>query len=227
MTNIYCYAYPDAYPDAHPCVVIPTVTDIPCDLEPKTLNASCGQIKTHRIVPTNEEGAAIDVQGVPLVFVIENQEGFDLETGPATQKPPVGDPLLGIDDVGSEVMFTSQAANDKPGEYRFAVRDKATNSPICFGVLIVRYIPKVGDPMPETPDNKGVCIRIRNQQNGEPIGGATVRITQDIDGLILVATFLSDADGIVDIKVVAVGTYFAHVSKAGFAIGDPIEFPVA
>ena len=79
---IYGEAYPDVYPDAHPCdTVISATTEIPCDLEPKTLYASCGQTKTHRIVPTNEDGIAIDTQGVDLTFVIENQEEFDLETG--------------------------------------------------------------------------------------------------------------------------------------------------
>ena len=225
---VYSEAYPDVYPDAHPCdtVTVAATTEIPCDLEPKTLFASCGQIKTHRIVPTNEDGVAIDTQGVDLTFIIEDQEGFDIETGTATQNPPVGNLLLGADDVGSEIMFVSQTANDMPGEYRFAVRDVATNSPICFGVLNVRYIPKTGDPTPTTPDTKGVCIRIGNQQDGTPIEGATVRVTQDLAGLIQVATFLAGADGIVDIQVVAAGTYYAHVSKAGFAIGDPIEFVV-
>jgi len=89
-------------------------TEIPCDLTSKTIYASCGQTKTHRILPVNSDGAAIDTQGVALTFVIEDQDGFDIETGTATQNPPVGDPLLGADDVGSEIMFTSQAANDQP-----------------------------------------------------------------------------------------------------------------
>ena len=209
---------------AQPAVIPPT-TDIPCDLTSKTINASCSQIKTHRIVPVNSEGAAIDTQGVGLMFVIEDQAGFDIETGTAIQNPPVDDPLLAAGDVGSEVRFTSQAANDVPGEYGFAVRDVVSNSPICFGVLIVSYVPKVGNPT-ETADTKGVCIRIGNQQDGTAIEGATVRVTEDVDGLIQVAAFVTGADGIVDIKVAAAGTYYAHASKAGFAIGGPIEFTV-
>ena len=204
---------------------IPPTTEIPCDLTSKTINASCSQIKTHRFVPVNSEGAAIDTQGVGLMFVIEDQAGFDLETGTAFQNPPVGDPLLADGDVGSEVRFTSQAANDVPGEYRFAVRDVVSNSPIGFGVLIVSYVPKAGNPT-QTADTKGVCIRIGNQQDGTAIEGATVRVTEDVEGLIQVAAFVTGADGIVDIKVAAAGTYYAHASKAGFAIGGPIEFTV-
>lgn len=211
---------------AQPAVIPPT-TEIPCDLEPKTLNASCGQIKTHRIVPVNQSGAAIDTQGVALAFVIEDKAGFDIETGIAIQNPPVDDPLLAAGDVGSEIRFTSQVANDNPGVYHFAVRDVVTNSPICFGDLNVRYVPKIGDPMPVTKGTKGVCIRIGNQQDGSPIEGATVRVTQDKAGLIQVAAFLTNADGIADIQVVVAGTYYAHASKAGFAIGDPIAFTVA
>ena len=86
---------------------IPPVTDIPCDLESKTIYASCGQTKTHRIVPTNEDGVAINTQGVALTFVIEDQTGFDLETGSATQNPPVGDPLLGC------LLYTSPRPRDR------------------------------------------------------------------------------------------------------------------
>ena len=54
------------------------------------------------------------------------------------------------DDVGSEIMFTSTDANDNPGEHRFAVRETVTNSPVCFGTLVVRYVAKIGDPEPVT-----------------------------------------------------------------------------
>jgi len=215
-------------------VINPPTTDIPCDLEPKTLYASCGQTKTHRIVPVNEDGAAIDTQGVDLTFVIEDQAGFDLETGSAIQNPPVGDPSLGADDVGSEVMFTSQAANDMPGEYQFAVRDVATNSPICFGVLIVRYIPKIGDPAPaidpltpnqvaegiafigengvamvgtlvaDCPSKFSVCL-----QDGEnPIRGALIFASTDQAGNDIVDAAISDQDGNAEFIGLEIGTYY-------------------
>ena len=160
---------------------IPPTTEIPCDLEPKTLYTFCGQTKTHRIVPADEDGAAIDTQGAALTFVIEDQEGYDLETGTATQNPPVGDPLLGADDVGSEIMFTSQAANDNPGEYRFAVRVTATNSPICFGTLIVRNVAKIGDPTPvagtQSSDLQNICESIRAIE--ELLDSGATSVTQD------------------------------------------------
>ena len=200
--------------------VAAVTTDIPCDLEPKKLYASCGQIKTHRIVPVNEDGAAIDVQGVPLTFVIEDQEGYDLETGTATQNPPVGDPLLGADDVGSEIMFTSQAANDMPGEYRFAVRDTATNSPVCFGELIVRYVPKIGDPMPTTdapdcPSKFSVCLQ---GNGGKPIRGAIVFASTDQAGLEIEDVTISDQAGNAEFIRLKIGTYYATTKINGQTI---------
>lgn len=189
---VYSNSYPTVYSNAHPCNTVNSITtEIPCDLEPKTLFASCGQVKTHRIVPTNEDGVAIDTQGVDLTFVIEDQNEFDLETGVATQNPPVGDPSLGADDVGSEIIFTSTTANDRPGEYRFAVRDVETNSPVCFGVLIVRYVPKIGGPVStvvtpsKDPNNFELCI---TDNNDNPLSDATVVIctkqTTGPDGLV-------------------------------------------
>ena len=216
---VYSDAYPDVYPDAHPCdtVTVAATTEIPCDLEPKTLFASCGQIKTHRIVPTNEDGVAIDTQGVDLTFIIEDQEGFDIETGTATQNPPVGNLLLGADDVGSEIMFVSQTANDMSGEYRFAVRETATNSPICFGVLIVRYVPKVGDPTPTTddpdfPSKITVCLQ---GDGGNPIRGALIFASTDQAGADIVDVTISDQAGNAEFTGLEIGSYYATTKING------------
>ena len=185
---------------------------------PQSTCAFLGENRELLIVPVDNNDNQIDAGTDALQYVAESLDGNDVQvTTIAPQNPTTGE--IAIPTMASGV-------NAIVGSYRWSVRNDSTGIVVAYGTHETEEMAVVGDPTPETPD-KGICIRIGNQQDGSPIEGATVRVTQDLAGLVQVAAFVTGADGIVDIQVVAAGTYYAHASKAGFALGDPIEFVVA
>ena len=182
---------------------------------PQSTCAFIGENRELLIVPVDNNDNQIDAGTDALQYVAESLDGNDVQvTTIAPQNPTTGE--IAIPTMASGV-------NAIVGSYRWSVRNDSTGIVVAYGTHETEAMAVVGNP---TPD-KGVCIRIGNQQDGSPIEGATVRVTQDMAGLVQVAAFVTGADGIVDIQVVAAGTYYAHASKAGFALGDPIEFVVA
>ena len=201
---VYEDSYPDAYPDAHPCFDMTVVTtEIPCELDARQLSASCGQIKTIRIVPIGPNDEIIDVTGMTLQFVVEDAMGIDIETGPAIQTDENADPPF-------EIQFTTQVANLDPGEYRWAVREVSTMSPVAYGSYAVNDIPKPGAPT--APAGSSFCVRVTNS-TGQIVEGATVTVTDDTGAFV--ASGLSDELGLVSFAVAAAGTYGYEATYPG------------
>ena len=201
---VYQNSYTNAYPNAHPCFDMTVITtEIPCELNARQLSASCGQIKTIRFVPIGPDNEIIDVSGMSLQFVVEDSMGIDVETGPAIQSDENADPPF-------ELQFTTQAANLDPGQYRWAVRELSTMSPIAYGSYVVNDIPKPGSPA--APAGSSFCVRVTNS-TGQIVEGATVTLT-DATGAF-VASGLSNELGLVSFAVAAAGTYGYEATYPG------------
>ena len=201
---VYQNSYTNAYPNAHPCFDMTVITtEIPCELNDRQLSASCGQIKTIRFVPIGPDNEIIDVNGMLLQFVVENQQGIDIETGPAIQSDENAEPPF-------ELQFTTQAANLDPGDYRWAVREVSTMSPVAYGSYAVNDIPKPGSPA--APAGSSFCVRVTNS-TGQIVEGATVTLTDAIGAFV--ASGLSNELGLVSFAVATAGTYGYEATYPG------------
>jgi len=161
-----------------------STTEIPCEVEERKLNVFCGQVKVHRFVPISPDGDFIDTAGVGLQFVVETLDGIDIETGVATQEETgANEPF--------EIRFVTNLANAEPGNYRWAVRDLITRSPIAFGDYCVSYVPKPGDPVVGAEDS--FCFTVTHQVTGVPLEGALVTVTDSAGEIV--ATAKTDESG--------------------------------
>ena len=201
---VYQNSYTNAYPNAHPCFDMTVITmEIPCELNDRQLSVSCGQTKTIRFVPIGPDDEIIDVSGMSLQFVVEDSLGIDVETGPAIQADENADTPF-------ELQFTTQAANLHPGDYRWAVRELTTMSPIAYGSYAVNDIPKPGSPA--APAGSSFCVRVTNS-TGQIVEGATVTLTDDTGAFV--ASGLSNELGLVSFAVAAAGTYGYEATYPG------------
>ena len=190
--------------------------EIPCDFSDHSLTVACGQAKTFVFTAAGPDGELIDVRDRTLVFVVESQNGIDIETGPAIQN----------DDL--EIRFSTQVANGNPRLLRWSVRDDETGTPIRFGSYRVLDIAKSGVSPPSfvTPTS---CHSVTvNDGNGIPISGVCVDVTSDAMGAALIATGRTDSFGVFEFKMdpPVPENIYVWRSKKGFRFTNPILISV-
>ena len=112
----------------------------------------------------DENGAPIDTGGEVLSFLVEDSNGVDIESGPATMVEP------GV------FIFDVDLASQTPGKYRWAIRTVDRGAVVVYGDAgdyVVLDIAKEGDPSGSSESS--VCVSVTS--GGQPLEGAIVIAT--------------------------------------------------
>ena len=176
-----------------------------CSTIDHILCAQTCETREHSLLPVDENGDPIDVAGLALMFIIEGQDGTDIETGSAFQDP-----------TDQTITFTATDAHLEPGRYPFAIRTAFQKRVVAKGYIEVEYAAAVGGP--SMSSDFSVCISVTS--GGQALEGAIVIATN-------IATnnrFTADADseGIAGFNL-PVGTYDFQAFIENFKFGDPVR----
>ena len=155
----------------------------------------------------DENGAPIDTGGEALSFVVENANGVDIETGPATMVEP------GV------FIFNVDEASQTPGEYRWAIRTVDRGAVVVYGDTgdyVVLDIAKEGDP--SSSSESSVCVSVTS--GGQPLEGAIVVATDIATNDRFTVVVGSEGLAVFNLPV---GTYDFQPFIESFKFGDPVR----